>query len=131
MPGMRLSFEECCEVGRGLSRGWSLRLIAAGLGRPCSTVAREVARNGGLGRYRATHVQSRWHRTKRRPRPFRLEANRRLARRVEGLLRRRWSPEEISQRLRRDHPNDPRWWVSAEAIYHSLYVQGRGRCGRS
>lgn len=126
MPGIRLSFEERCEVGRGLRQGWSLRFISAGLGRPCSTVAREVARNGGTRRYRAFYAQHRWNQTKRRPKPFLLEANRRLARRVEGLLRRRWSPEEISERLRRDHPNDPRWWVSSEAIYHSLYVQGRG-----
>jgi IS30 family transposase len=101
-------------------------MIAAGLGRPCSTVAREVARNGGPRGYRAAYAQHRWNHQKRRPKPFRLEANRRLARRVAGLLRRRWSPERIARRLRRDHPDDPRWWVSAETIYHSLYVQGRG-----
>lgn len=126
MPGTRLSFEERCEIGRGLHQGWSLRFIAAGLGRPCSTVAREVGRNGGPSGYRAAYAQHRWNHTKRRPKPFRLEVNRRLARRVEALLRQRWSPEQIAQRLRRDHPHDPRWWVSAEAIYHSLYVQGRG-----
>jgi transposase, IS30 family len=126
MPGRRLSHAERFEIGRGLHQGWSLRFIAAGLGRPVSTVAREVARNQGRARYRAGHAQHRWSHTKRRPKPFKLEANRRLARRVERLLVRRWSPEQIAERLRRDHPGDPRWWVSAEAIYHSIYVQGRG-----
>src|SRR5262249_29795204 len=41
------------EISRGLSSGRSLRSIAACLGRPPSTVSREVARNGGRGRYRA------------------------------------------------------------------------------
>jgi IS30 family transposase len=126
MPGRRLSFEERFEIGRALHQGCSLRLIAAGLGRPVSTVAREVARNGGRVRYRASHAHHRWNHTKRRPKSFKLEANRRLARRVERLLRRRWSPEQIAERLRRDHPGDPRWWVSPEAIYQSIYVQGRG-----
>jgi IS30 family transposase len=126
MPGRRLSFEERFEIGRGLHQGWSLRLIAAGLGRPVSTVAREVARNEGRGRYRAGHAQHRWNHTKRRPKPFKFEANRRLARRVERLLGQRWSPEQIARRLRRDHPGDPRWWVSPEAIYQSIYIQGRG-----
>lgn len=126
MPGRRLSFEERFEIGKALHQGCSLRLIAAGLGRPVSTVAREVARNGGRGRYRAGHAHHRWNHTKRRPKSFKLEANRRLARRVERLLRQRWSPEQIAERLRRDHPGDPRWWVSPEAIYQSIYVQGRG-----
>jgi transposase, IS30 family len=126
MPGRRLSHEERFEIGRGLHQGWSLRLIAAGLGRPVSTVAREVARNEGRGRYRAGHAQHRWHHTKRRPKTFKLETNRRLARRVERLLVKGWSPEQIACRLRRDHPGDPRWWVSPEAIYQSIYVQGRG-----
>ena len=130
MPGLRLSFEERWEIGRGLHQGWSLRFIAAGLGRPVSTVAREVGRNGGRDSYRAAHAQNRWNQTRRRPKSFRLEANRRLARRVERLLRLRWSPEQISARLRRDHPHDPRWWVSPEAIYHALYVQGRGELTR-
>jgi transposase, IS30 family len=126
MPGRRLSHEERFEIGRGLHQGWSLRLIAAGLGRPVSTVAREVARNQGRTRYRAGHAQHRWNHTKRRPKCFKLESNRRLARRVETLLLKRWSPEQIAERLRRDHPSDPRWWVSPEAIYQSIYVQGRG-----
>ena len=46
--------------------------------------------------------------------------------RVERLLVRKWSPEQIAVKLRRDHPDDPRWWVSPEAIYASLYVQGKG-----
>ena len=130
MPGRRLSFEERFEIGKALHLGCSLRLIAAGLGRPVSTVAREVRRNGGRVRYRASHAQHRWNHTKRRPKCFKLEANRRLGRRVERLLRKRWSPEQIAQRLRRDHPNDPRWWVSPEAIYQSIYVQGRGALRR-
>lgn len=131
MPGRRLSSEERCEIGRGLHQGWSLRLIAAGLGRPCSTVAREVARNGGRRSYRAGHAQHRWNTHKRRPKPFRLETNRRLARRVEILLERRWPPEQISARLRRDHPDDPRWWVSAEAIYHSRTSKAEASCAPS
>jgi transposase, IS30 family len=126
MPGLRLSYEERCEIGRGLHQKWSLRFIAAGLGRPVSTVAREVNRNGGRHHYSAAYAHRRWNFKKRRPKPFKLENHPRLARRIERLLRDDWSPEQISRRLRRDHPNDPRWWVSAEAIYRSISVQGRG-----
>src|SRR6478672_1392904 len=37
-----------------------------------------------------------------------------------------WSPEQISGRLRVDFPDDESMRVCAEAIYQSLYVQGRG-----
>ena len=37
-----------------------------------------------------------------------------------------WSPEQISNRLRVDFPDDLSMRISHEAIYQSLYVQGRG-----
>ena len=41
-----------------------------------------------------------------------------------------WSPEQISRRLRIDYPDDETMRISHEAIYQSLYVQGRGALRR-
>jgi IS30 family transposase len=41
-----------------------------------------------------------------------------------------WSPEQISCRLRVDFPDDESMRMSHEAIYQSLYVQGRGALRR-
>ena len=41
------------EISRGISAGHSLREISRVLGRPVSTVSREVNRHGGRARYRA------------------------------------------------------------------------------
>ena len=41
-----------------------------------------------------------------------------------------WSPEQISQRLVVDFPDDASMRISHEAIYQSLYVQGRGALRR-
>jgi IS30 family transposase len=41
-----------------------------------------------------------------------------------------WSPEQISGRLALDFPDDPHMRVSPEAIYQSLFVQGRGARAR-
>ena len=41
-----------------------------------------------------------------------------------------WSPQQIAQRLRLDFPEDATMRISHEAIYQSLYVQGRGALGR-
>ncbi|WP_210164790.1 IS30 family transposase [Rhizobium leguminosarum] len=41
-----------------------------------------------------------------------------------------WSPEQIARRLEIDHPEDQTMRISHEAIYQSLYIQGRGALRR-
>lgn len=37
-----------------------------------------------------------------------------------------WSPEQISNRLKIDFPDDPAMRISPEAIYQALFIEGRG-----
>ena len=41
-----------------------------------------------------------------------------------------WSPEQISQRLLVDYPDDEDMSISHEAIYQALYIEGRGALKR-
>jgi DNA-binding transcriptional ArsR family regulator len=70
MPGRRLTRAERQQIAAGLAQGLDHAAIGRRLGRPTSTVSREVARNGGPGRYRAELAQlATTHRARRRPRP--------------------------------------------------------------
>jgi IS30 family transposase len=55
---------------------------------------------------------------------------RRHGRRKDRRWAKSWSPEQIAGRLRLDFPDDPSMRISHEAIYQSLYVQGRGALRR-
>jgi transposase, IS30 family len=123
---LRLSAAEREEISRGLRAGESLRAISARLGRAPSTLSREVTANGGRRRYRAWQAEAMAAERTRRPRLAKLARSPVLRRAVEGLLAAHWSPQQIAQRLRHDHPDDQEMWVSHETIYQSLFVQGRG-----
>ena len=120
-----LRIDEREEISRGLRAGQPLRAIARRLGRAPSTISREVGANGGRQRYRAWAAAARARSAAQRPRTTKLAANVRLRRLVERGLRRRWSPEQIAHRLRRDYPDDPSLHVSHETIYQSLYLPHR------
>jgi IS30 family transposase len=127
---LRLSLAEREEISRGLRAGDSRRAIAGRLGRAPSTVARDVAPNGGRSGYRAWRAERRAIREARRPKVAKLARCPRLRAEVERRLAQRWSPQQIAHRLRLEHPAEPEMRVSHETIYRSLFVQARGALRR-
>ena len=113
----------------GISRRETMSAIARSLGRSASTITREVKANGGRENYSAWQAHHRARDQARRPKPCKLGAGR-LRDEVAQRLQQLWSPEEISNRLPLEFPDDPEMRVSHETIYQSLFVQGRGELRR-
>jgi IS30 family transposase len=128
---LRLSFEERERVLIGVARGESDAEIARALGRHRSTIGREIKRTcGERWRYRPLAAERRRAVRARRPKPGKLASDPRLLAAVEQGLSERWSPEQISARLKREFPDDRGMRISHETIYRALYVQSRGELRR-
>ena len=144
-----LSFAEREEISAGVERGESIRQMARRLERAPSTILRELRHNmqqqyrtrsrqdGGPGRprtrpwdYRPSSAQWRADVRSARPKPAKLARNPRLRAHVQAKLEERLSPEQIAVELQQEYPEDPEMRVSHEAIYQSIYVQGRGALRR-
>jgi IS30 family transposase len=131
--GRYLSFAEREEIAVGVAQKLSARAIARQLGRPPSTITRELKRNGNVvAPYRAGTAQDKAEKRARRPKTSKLVGHPPLRDYVAAKLvgREHWSPEQISSRLVLEFPDDERMRVSHEAIYQALYVQGRGALRR-
>ena len=113
------------QISRGLAMRRSLREIAAELKRAPSTVSREVARNGGRGRYRCVQAEARALKQARRPKRCKLARHGRLRRHVATRLQQGWSPQQIAGSLKL-RCSDPTMQISHETIYRSLFIQARG-----
>jgi transposase, IS30 family len=126
-PAGSLTSEEREEVRVGLAAGESFAVIARRLGRPTSTVSREVARNGGRDAYQAWAAERRAREMARRPKVCKLAVEGELREFVIDGLVRRWSPEQIAAKLVAEFPDRPEMRVSHETIYQSLFIQARGQ----
>lgn len=128
------------EISTGLKAGWSIRAIAAHVGRAPSVISREVRRNSTrtLG-YRLVTADCRAERSEARPQVGKVAADPALQVRVIADLQKGRSPRQIAGRLaaeaRELHPlplasgvlaGHPQA-VSHEAIYSYVYAMPRGR----
>jgi transposase, IS30 family len=152
LPCRYLSLTDREAIFAGLMVGWSYAAIARSIGRPTSTVTRELdvnrlsrsrpravplgERAGSRGPVRLTPnyspsiAQQRFEARLARPKTAKLAQHDRLRVEVAAKLSQNHSPEQISHRLVADFPDDPEMRVSHETIYQSLYVQGRGALKR-
>src|SRR6185437_13457921 len=89
--------------------------------------SREVTSNGDREHYRACAAHHRAQAQARRPKVPKLVRFPALRALVEAKLGNlQWSPAQISAWLATTYPEDPTMQISPEAIYQSLYIQGRG-----
>lgn len=145
-----LSLDERVEIAELALTGLSVRKIAQRLGRSPSTVSRELRRDTSTsvtksakaaaspnvrsgrksravpGRHSYRPFDAHRHATSLRGRRHRqrIECDPDLLRDVGELLAQRWSPQLISRRLRRRHPDEPAKWLCHESIYQAIYQPG-------
>jgi IS30 family transposase len=103
-------------ISRELAVGSSFRSIGRLLNRDHTVISREVNRNGGRSAYRVISAQRRADENRARPKPRLLEKNTALHDAVNSGLEQKWSPQQISKRLREDFPDDDTMRVSAETM---------------
>ena len=102
----------------------SMRAIALEIERDVSTISRELARNtDDSGRYRPSAAQKLATGRLARPRARKLATDPVLAAVVQGWLDSKWSPEQISNSLLTQFPDDPSRQLATESIYQALYAK--------
>ena len=113
-----LSDDEREQIGLAKAVGHSIGAIAKAIGRPRSTVSRELSRNKlPSGRYSPLHAAGAYQ--LRRRREARIERDRALRTFVVDRLAEGWTPEQISGWLKGG--NEPRRAVGCETIYAFIY----------
>jgi IS30 family transposase len=137
----QLSIEERSLIQTQLTMGFNPSWIAKGLGRPVSTITRELQRDGWerpvmkrdrgrppiAGKCRAVLAQARAVKNSAKPRvERRLQVGNALWTTVMVYLRQGYSPEQVSGTLKSVNPDQPSLQVSHEAIYSAIYLMPRG-----
>lgn len=122
----RLSFRERIQIEILLSHKKSFAYIAKALKRSKSTIARDVAPLGKR-RYKAmdAHHSAVSKSSTKRFGENKIVACEKLGNYVLQKLKAKWSPEQISKRMKEDFPNDSEMTISHEAIYLYVYLHAK------
>jgi IS30 family transposase len=121
-----LTLLERVRIEKYINQGLNKTEIAEKLGRHKSTICREINRWGPKEDYNCA-LADWWaieERTKYKPK--KLKENIKLRTFVLEHLKKRWSPEQISIKLKQLYPGDLSMNVSYETIYTYIYVLTRG-----
>jgi transposase, IS30 family len=122
MSHKHLSAEERMFIEIFLGQQMSSRDIAVALNRSHTSISRELRRNSSLSSYRAQTAHKKAESRRKQPRHFRRQQHETLVRYVDNKLRKDWSPEQIANRIRKEHPDDDHMRISVEAIYAWVYT---------
>jgi IS30 family transposase len=127
-----LSDQERVRIADLRQSGHGVRAIAEQTGRSPSTISRELRRNRdpASGQYRPFTAHKLAVQRRARPRPGKIAADPVLRQFVQKRLEKRWSPEQVSQALRREFPDDPARHVVHETIYQAVYRPELGELSR-
>ena len=113
------------------TQGYSIRKIASLLDRSPSTISPELRRNATSAGHYLPHTAHRISVKRRfRPKTAKLTVPGPLQDYVRAKLKKRWSPEQIAHRVRKDHPDDSEMTVCTETIYQAIYVHAKGELKR-
>lgn len=120
----KLTLSERKLISKWLGEGKSVRECGRLLNKSHSTVSREIRRNLYKGIiYEPLHAEN--TSIKRKTRAWEAKhplKNKDVFEYTIKHLRKGWSPEGISGRLRKvDHPGDPHWHICSETIYAFIY----------
>ena len=123
-----LDREERYEIARLREAGHTITAVASALGRSKSTISRELKRNANPAtkRYEPERAHRLAWERQRRPKRSKLSQTQPLRQVVQGMLNKRYSPDQVSGRLKVEYPDDPDMRISHETICRSLYVYPRG-----
>ncbi len=117
-----LSESERIRIADLLAQGVSATQIARELGRAVSTISRELRRNAhATSSYRPFHAHGLAAGRRHRPKALKVVTHPELTAVIEGKLRVRWSPSQISRYLKATFPTDSGMHLSHESIYVALY----------
>jgi IS30 family transposase len=116
----QLTYEQRCQIEVLKKSGMTQQEVADALGVSQSTISRELKRNTGQRGYR--HKQARKKAQERRDNSVRaLKMTESMIARVEHKLAEKWSPEQISGWLLKEHHEK----LSHESIYQHIWENKR------
>ncbi|MEU5547720.1 IS30 family transposase [Streptomyces sioyaensis] len=123
-----LTQDDRIAIADGLHADQSVKRIAASIGKSFQSVYREIERNSKPdGRYNAWWAHNQALLRRRRPKEEKIRVGEPLRTFVREKLTEKWSSQQISRHLAREHAHDTSMRACPETIYRALFAGLLGR----